>query len=144
MQYSVQVEINRPVNEVISLFDNPENYPFWMEGLLSLELKEGQVGQVGAKSLFRFKMGNKEMEMMETVTARNLPDEYTVSYKANGISNTVASRFSELDTERTLYITDNEFQFTGFMKFIAFLMPGSFKKTSQKYLDDFKKFVEKS
>lgn len=144
MQYSVQVEINRPMSEVVTLFDNPNNYPSWMAGLLSIKVIEGKVGQIGTKSLFRFKMGNKEMEMTETVLVKNLPNEYTVSYDANGVSNTVKNTFSELDPERTLYVTYSEFEFTGFMKFIAFIMPGSFKKTSQKYLDDFKKFAERN
>lgn len=132
------------MSEVVTLFDNPNNYPSWMEGLLSIKVIEGKVGEVGTKSLFRFKMGNKEMEMTETILLKNLPDEYKVGYTANGVSNTVKSTFSELDPERTLYVTYNEFEFTGFMKFIAFIMPGSFKKTSQKYLDDFKKFVERN
>lgn len=132
------------MSEIVTLFDNPNNYPSWMEGLLSIKVIEGKVGEVGTKSLFRFKMGNKEMEMTETILVKNLPDEYKVGYTANGVSNTVKSTFSELDPERTLYITYNEFEFTGFMKFIAFIMPGSFKKTSQKYLDDFKNFVERN
>lgn len=142
MKHSIQVEIDRPIDEVVSLFDDPKNYPLWMKGLLSVELKEGKTGEVGAKNLFRFKMGNREMEMMETVVIRNLPEEYTVQYTAKGITNFVTSIFSKLDYERTLYVTENEFQFSGFMRIIAFLMPGSFKKQSQKYLDDFKKFAE--
>lgn len=132
------------MSEVVTLFDNPNNYSSWMDGLLSIKVMEGKLGEVGTKSLFRFKMGNKEMEMTETILVKNLPDEYKVGYTANGVSNTVKSTFSELDPERTLYITYNEFEFTGFMKFIAFIMPGSFKKTSQKYLDDFKNFVERN
>ncbi|GAB5409900.1 MAG: hypothetical protein BalsKO_22650 [Balneolaceae bacterium] len=144
MKYIAQIEIERPINEVVSLFDNPENYRFWMEGLLSLELMEGATGQVGAKSLFKFKMGKREMEMTEAVLVRDLPQEYVVQYNAKGVSNSVKSRFSAIDGQKTLYITENEFEFSGFMKVIAFLMPGSFKKQSQKYLTDFKNFVENS
>lgn len=144
MNYLASVEIDLPIDKVVSLFKDPENYRYWMEGLLSLELKKGVAGEVGAETLFRFKMGKREMEMMETVEVSDLPDEYAVSYKAKGVSNTVVSKFSKLDGERTLYTTENEFQFTGFMKVIAFLMPGSFKKQSQKYLNDFKDFAEKN
>lgn len=144
MNYLASVEIDLPIDKVVSLFKDPENYHYWMEGLLSLELKKGVTGEVGTETLFRFKMGKREMEMMETVEVSDLPDEYAVSYKAKGVSNTVTSKFSELDGGRTLYTTENEFRFTGFMKVIAFLMPGSFKKQSQKYLNDFKDFAEKN
>ena len=40
------------------------------------------------------------------------------------------------------YTTEQEFQFKGFMKIMAFLMPGAFKKQSMQYLKDFKAFAE--
>ena len=41
------------------------------------------------------------------------------------------------------WVSESEFQFQGFgMKLFGFLMPGAFKKQSQKYLNDFKNFVE--
>ncbi|NET34087.1 MAG: SRPBCC family protein [Cyanothece sp. SIO1E1] len=144
MKYSVSVEIEKPLEEVVSLFDNRDNYKHWMEGLLNLILLEGESGQTGAKSEYTFKMGKGEMKMVETVTSNNLPDEYAVSYTAKGVSNTVVSRFSAISANRTKYTTENEFQFSGFMKIIAFLMPGSFKKQSLKYLTDFKKFAEQA
>jgi len=144
MKYSVSVEIEKPLDEVVALFDNRDNYKHWMEGLLNLTLLEGESGQTGAKSEYTFKMGKGEMKMVETVTSRNLPDEYAVSYAAKGVSNTVISHFHPISESKTMYTTDNEFQFSGFMKIISFLMPGSFKKQSLKYLTDFKHFAEKA
>ena len=43
---------------------------------------------------------------------------------------------------RTKYISEQEFQFKGFMKVIGFIMPGAFKKQSMKYLEAFKNFAE--
>lgn len=142
MKYSTEIEIDKPIDKVIDLFDNPDNMNKWMEGLQSFEPLSGTPGQQGAKSRLKFKMGSREIEMIETITSRNLPEEFSGTYEAKGVFNIVKNRFIKLTDTKTKYITENEFQFKGFMKLIAFLMPGAFKKQSMKYLTDFKKFVE--
>ncbi len=142
MKYTTEIEINQPIEKVIELFDNADNLSKWMEGLVSFEHLSGTPGQVGAKSRLKFKMGNREIEMMETVTVRNLPEEFSGTYEAKGVFNIVKNKFVALPNGKTKYISEQEFQFKGFMKIIAFLMPGAFKKQSMKYLNDFKKFAE--
>lgn len=143
MKYTCEVEINQPVNKVIALFDNPENLKKWMDGLQSFEHLSGEPGQPGAKSRLKFKMGKREMEMIETVTVRNLPEEFSGTYEMNGTSNTIKNKFIPISDNRTKYITENEFQFHNLMmKILAFLMPGMFKKQSMKYLESFRKFAE--
>jgi hypothetical protein len=142
MKYTTEIEINQPIDKVIALFDNPENMSKWMQGLQSFEHLSGTPGQVGAKSLLRFKMGKRDLEMIETITVRNLPDEFSGNYEAKGVFNIVKNKFVKLSDNSTKYITENEFQMKGFMKLIGFLMPGAFKKQSYKYLLDFKNFAE--
>ena len=144
MKFTSEIEINRPIAKVIELFDNPDNLNQWMKGLQSFEHISGTPGQVGAKSRLKFKMGNREIEMIETVTVRNLPEEFSGTYEAKGVMNSVRNIFVALPDNRTKYVSEQEFQFTGFMKFMAWFMPGAFKKQSMKYLTDFKTFVEKS
>jgi len=144
MKYTSEIEINRPVEKVIELFDNPDNLDKWMEGLQSFEHIGGTPGQPGAKSRLKFKMGKREIEMIETITVRNLPDEFSGTYEAKGVFNIVKNKFISLPDNRTKYVSEQEFHFKGFMKIIAFLMPGVFKKQSMKYLSAFKNFVEKS
>lgn len=144
MKYTLDIEINKPIQEVIALFDNPDNLSKWMEGLQSFEHLSGTPGEVGAKSKLLFKMGKREIEMIETITVRNLPEEFSGTYDAKGVHNIVKNKFSELPGERTKYTTEQEFQFKGFMKLIGMMLPGAFKKQSMKYLVDFKNFVEKN
>ncbi len=143
MKYINEIEINKPIARVIEIFDNHDNMDKWMEGLQSFEHISGTPGQTGAKSRLKFKMGKREIEMIETITTRNLPDEFSGTYEANGVFNIVKNSFVKLSDTKTKYITENEFQFKGFMKIIAFLMPGAFKKQTMKYLTDFKNYVEK-
>ena len=142
MKYTIDIEINLPLNRVIELFDNPDNLSKWMEGLQSFEHISGAPGQPGAKSRLKFYVHNREMELIETITVRNLPDEFSGTYETKGIFNIVKNKFITLPGNRTKYVSEQEFQLQGIMKLIAFLMPGIFKKQSMKYLTDFKKFAE--
>ena len=85
MKYTVELDINLPIDRVIELFDNTENMYEWMEGLQSFESLEGTPGQVGAKSKMVFISGKREIEMVETITVKNLPDEFSAIYEANGV-----------------------------------------------------------
>lgn len=143
MKYSVEIEINLPIARVIELFDNPDNLQKWQPGLLSFEHLSGTPGQPGAKSRLTLRMGRGKMIMTETVTVRNLPDEFSGTYEVKNVFNIVKNRFIALSENKTKYISESEFQFKGFMRIIAFFMPGAFKKQSQKYLQLFKEFAEK-
>lgn len=143
MKYTCEIEINQPIDKVIELFDNAENLKKWMEGLQSFEHLSGEPGRPGAKSRLKFKMGKREMEMIETVTVRNLPEEFSGTYVMNGVFNIVKNKFVPLSFNKTNYVTEQEFQFHNpMMKLMAFLMPGMFKKQSMKFLESFKKFAE--
>lgn len=144
MKYTVEIEIDRPVETVVELFDDPDNLRHWMEGLESFEPLSGTPGEPGAKSRLKFKNGKREIEMIETITTKNLPHEFSGTYEAKGVFNIVKNRFVALPGNRTKYISEQEFQLKGFMRLLGFLMPGAFKKQSMKYLEAFKRFVESS
>ena len=144
MKYTNEVIIKRSRAEVVRLFDDPENLKKWMKGMQSFEHLSGEAGQPGAKSLLKFDMGKRKMEMIETVTVRNLPDEFSGTYEVKGVFNKIRNLFIEVDENTTRYVTENEFDFTGFMKIIGWLFPSAFRKQSQQYLEDFKNFVENS
>lgn len=144
MKYSTEVIVNLPLTKVITLFDSEENLFKWQPELISLEHLSGDKGEVGAKSMLRYKMGKREIEMVETITVKDLPKEFSATYEAKGVWNEVKNYFEEIEEGKTRWYTDNDFRFSGFMKIIALLMPGSFKKQSQKYLDQFKAFAESS
>lgn len=113
-----------------------------MYGLKSFEPISGVPGQQGAKSLLRFELGSRKMEMIETITVRNLPKEFTGTYEASGVFNIVKNSFIPVNEGTTRYISESEFRFQGIMWLIAPFMKGTFKKQSLKYQEDFKKFAE--
>ena len=57
MKYTVETEIDQPIEKVIELFDNPDNMQYWMDGLISFEHLSGTPGQPGANLSFCLKWG---------------------------------------------------------------------------------------
>jgi hypothetical protein len=142
MKYTTEVEINLPRDRVIQLFDNTENLKKWQEGLQNFEHIEGEAGQEGAKSKLKYKMSKREIEMVETITKRNLPDEFISTYETKGVWNEVKNFFTEEGDDKTKWRLDTEFKGSGFMKILMFFSPGMFKKQTLKSMNDFKAFAE--
>ncbi len=114
----------------------------WQPGLVSFENISGIPGEVGTKSLLKYKMGKRDGDLIETITNRNLPDEFFGTYEAKGVWNEVKNYFTDISLDKTEWVSESEFKFSGFMKIMGLVMPGAFKKESYKYLKLFKEFVE--
>lgn len=142
MKYTVEVTINRPRQKVVELFDNPELMPKWQKGFVSMQHVSGEVGQPGAKSNLVYDMNGRKIEMVETIITRNLPDEFSATYDARGVHNVVVNRFYEDGPDKTRWVMENEFNFSGFMALIGLLMPGSFRKQTLEDINRFKTFAE--
>jgi uncharacterized membrane protein len=142
MEYAVELTIDLPRERVIELFDDPDNLPKWQEGLRSFEHISGELGQPGAKSRLLYDMGRRQVEMMETIEVRSLPDEFTGTYVADGVWNRVANRFFEQGDGTTRWQIDTEFRFSGFMKIMSLFMRSAFPKQTRETMESFKAFAE--
>ena len=144
MKYCVDIIIEQPLDEVIKKMDNLENLKHWQKGLTSTEHISGTPGEVSAKMKLNYKFGKREMTLVETITKRELPDEFHSTYSTKGMFNIQKNSFEATPENHTKWISNCEFQPEGFMmKVMIFLMPSAFKKQSKKYMIDFKNFVEK-
>ncbi|MER3316737.1 MAG: SRPBCC family protein [Allomuricauda sp.] len=143
MNYTTEIVVDVPREEFIKKMDNPENMKHWQQGLIGYEQLSTTPGQEGARMSLSYKMGKREMNLVETIIKRNLPDELHMTYDTKGVHNIQKNHFKE-EGDKTRWVSESEFQFSGFgMKLMAFFMPGAFKKQSLKYMQDFKAFAEK-
>lgn len=143
MRYACETTIDLPRDTVIALFDDPANLARWQPELESFTHVSGEPGRPGAKSRLVYRMGRRVVEMTETVTVRDLPDEFSGTYEAPGVFNTVRNRFEEVDG-RTRWTAESEFRFAGMMRYFAWLMPGLFRRQTEKFMRQFKEFAESS
>ena len=141
--YTLDIDINRPRATVIEIFDNPDNLAKWQPGFHSFAHLSGTPGTVGAKSKIIYHFGKRTMELIETITARNLPDEFNGEYQMNGGSNTMLNRFIELSPAKTRWQSTTHFTFNRpLMKFMGFFCAGMFRKQTLTYLTNFKALCE--
>ncbi|MBR9855517.1 MAG: SRPBCC family protein [Algicola sp.] len=142
MKYTNEIVVDIPRDEFIKKMDDPENMKHWQQGLTGYEQLSNNPGQEGAQMSLSYKMGKREMNMVETIIKRKLPEEMQMTYDTKGVHNIQKNYFKD-EGDKTRWISESEFQFSGFgMKLMGLLMPGAFKKQSLKYMQDFKTFAE--
>lgn len=144
MKFTVETIIEMPREDVIRKLDSIDNIKHWQRGLVSAEHVSGTPGEVGAKMKLSYKLGKREMDLVETITKRSFPNEFNATYDAKGLHNVQHNIFEETPEGHTKWISHSEFIPSSFsLRMMTTLMPGAFKKQSKKYLDDFKNFAEK-
>ena len=143
MKYTCEVTIDKPRAEVVEKLDNPDNMKYWQKGLISFEHLNGEPGKPGAESRLVYQMGKRRIEMIETITRRDLPTHFHAIYEAGNVWNEVRNTFTPTNDGNTLWISEIEFRFSGlFMRLMSWISPSSFKKQSFQFMQDFKAFVE--
>ena len=141
--YTVEIEIERSRDDVIELFNSADNLFFWQTGLQSFKHISGNPGEVGAVSLLTYQNGKHNIELTETITHVNLPEEFDGTYEWKSGMNTLVNRFEELGPNRTKWISTCSYEFRSIgLKLMGMLMPGMFKKQNMAFLKNFKAFCE--
>lgn len=140
MKFTCSIDINSNLAKVKEFFLNPDNLKHFQDGFIKKELISGAPGEKGAKS----KMIYEKLELTETIITNNLPEEFLALYEHKHMTNTMKVRFIELGDNQTRYISEIEYtKFNGFIvKLIAKFFPAMFKKQVQKWLVQFKNYVE--
>ncbi len=147
IKYSEEIVINRNIDTVTALFDNPYNMKEYMDGINSYTLISGNIGEPGAKAeiiinYIEEDAKNRKIVMTEEIITNNLPKDKKITYKANGVYNIVINKFIKISENQTKFINEQEFIFKGYMKIMGFFMQSVFEQQSRVYLQNFKEFAE--
>jgi hypothetical protein len=152
VRFTIEIEIALPRATVVQLLEDPAHRPKWLRGLVSHEPVRGEAGQVGTESRVVFRSGKQTMVCTETLTRREpadlrrVPEDRVIHFEreivADGMWNASRDRLTANGRESTLWASENEYRFTGFMRLAAPLLRGSFVKQSRQHMADFKAFAE--
>jgi len=128
------------------LFDNPKNLKEWQDGFISTTPISGKQGAKGSKSAIKIRAGKSIIEMTETILVKNLPDEMTALYEHKQTHNTATYRFKPVSPVSTQWTTEIHYTKYGdwTSRLIASVFPGIFRKQTQKWLENFKRFAERN
>jgi hypothetical protein len=113
----------------------------------------GEPPASATKSRVVIQLGQQKFEGTETITRREPADlreiqrtsvvHFDREIVGEGMWSAVRDRLTEAGPETTLWESENEYRFSGFlMKLVGLLMPGAFRKQSQQHMQDFKAFAE--
>jgi predicted small secreted protein len=141
--YSAQVSINKPVNEVFKTFNNSENIKDWIPEVKSFEVVKNNPGKTG--SIYKIVVDNKgqEITMTEKVLAYVENEKVTLFFDAENMLKTDDYIFTEKDGITT--ITQNSScKSESFLLACVFpYVKWKFENQDQSYLNNFKAFIEK-
>ncbi len=144
MKFSGSIDINHSLEKVTELFADPKYLKEYQEGFDRKELLKGDAGQSGAISKMYYKNGKHEMELTETIISNNLPSSFEALYHHKYMDNTMKCTFTKLDNGMIRYQTEVEYTRIDWVipRLMAILFPSMYKKPAQRWMNNFKDFVE--
>ena len=145
MKYKGSKDINKPQSVVAAIFADPDNLKEYQDGFQKKELVSGESGRAGAVSKMYYTYGKKHMVLTETITKNNLPDSFEAFYHHKHMDNTMKCTFIPIGEKKTRY--EFEFEYTRINwvmpKLMSILFPSMYTKPAEKWMRQFKEFVEK-
>lgn len=141
--YTTQVEINKPVEEVFSIFNDTSNLKEWIPELKSIDTLELKSGKIGSTYKMVVENNGEEVVLEEKILAFVPNEKVTLFYDAGDMLKTDDYNFEAINGKTK--ITNNSSCKSG-KYLLSCLFPyfkSTFKKQDQGYLNNLKAFIEK-
>jgi uncharacterized protein YndB with AHSA1/START domain len=141
--YTTQVEINKPIEEVFTMFNNTKNLKEWIPELKSIDTLEAKPGKVGSTYKMVVENNGEEVILQEKILAYVPNEKVTLFYNAGDMLKTDDYNFITVDGKTR--ITNNS-SCKSSKYLLSCLFPyfkSTFKKQDQGYLNNLKTFIEK-
>lgn len=142
MEYTTKCYIDKPIEEVIAVFEDTTKLKDWQRGLISSELIKGEAGEVGSKRRLKILLEGQKINMIETIIHKNLPHEWHGRYTSKGLESIQKNFFTAEKNNQTKWVSESKFTFSGWMLLISKVLPQVFKNRSELVMKDFKNFIE--
>lgn len=143
MNFSGFIDIDQPIEKVVDTFIIAEKK--WQEGFVEKKLLSGREGENGAVSMMYYKNGRYQMQLKETIIQNNLPHSLEASYHHKHMANIMKYSFTKITETSTRYSVEVEYTKINWVmpRLIAILFPNRYRKPAQKWMENFKVFVER-
>jgi len=144
VSYSNEVTVDKSLKESWAVFQDESKLQDWLTGFKSTEVIEGERNTVGAKSKVIMMEGEKEMEMIETITVMKKEEQMGMDFEMEGIFQDYDMHFSEKDG-KTIIRTTTEAKGEGMiMRSIMPFIKGTMTKQDLLFLTNLKNLIEKN
>lgn len=142
MEFSKQVTVNRPLDQVAALLEDPQHPLRWQPALVAIIPGQERPGEPGATARFQYDYKGTRFELQETIVERALPHRIVSSYATKGIAHTLTIRLENTGEATTLVDFDNDLRFSGTMKLMASMLGGKLREQAERNVDSFKQWAE--
>ena len=144
MNYTLELTIDKPRQEVWQIFNDPEKMRAWQTSLTTIELLNGTAGQPGAESKLTFEEKGRAYSLLEKIISCQAPESILQSYENQFSINTIHNSFLEQGQNQTLWVTETEYKFkTLLMKIMGPVYKKNLVARTQRDMQRFKELVEK-
>ncbi len=141
-KYSTEIKVNKPLSETFQMFSDQENISQWIPEITKIETIEEKPGLVGSE--YRITMDNEGqvMTMKEKVLAYVEDKKVTFYFDAESVLKTDDYTFTSDGSSTTIKL-DVSFQAETYILSCMFpYFKGTFKGLDEKYLGNFKNYIE--
>lgn len=142
MKFKAEVEIEKPLDLLVELIQDPDCTLQWLEGLISVKHVSGEFRQPGAISDVVFESAAGRMQIKETVLRNELPEYYMIRYDGQGYVSFSNYSFEVLDENRTKFKMTQEVELKGALKLAGGLVRGKVRRQLKRSAESFKQFAE--
>ena len=142
MKFKSEVEIEKGMDELIVLIQDPENTLKWLDGLRSVKHISGEMRQAGAISKVVFDSPAGRLHITETVISNELPHEYIMRYTGPGYTSYSNYTFEKLTKDSTRFTMEQQVELKGALKLAGGLVRGKMKHQLKSSAESFKRFAE--
>ncbi len=144
MKFKGHQDINQPLEMVTALFADPQYLGEYQDGFVKKELTSGDAGQDGAISEMFYHQKGRDLHLTETIVSNKLPHSFEAFYHHKHMDNTMKCTFTALSENQTRYEYEFEYvRMTLIPKLMGYLFPNMYKKQGEKWMKQFKEFVER-
>ena len=141
--YQVKVEIHKPLSEVFLAFNDQQKMMEWIPEIKSIEPINVNPGVVGSEYKMTVVNNGQTIVMTEKVMAFVTNKKVTLFFDADDMLKTDDYNFSEKDGVTTI-LKESVCKSESYIMSCMFpYFKGKFTEIDQKYLDDFKVYIEK-
>ncbi|MBU3013032.1 SRPBCC family protein [Polaribacter vadi] len=141
--YTTQVSVNKPLEEVFTTFNNQENLKEWIPEIKSFEVINETLGRTGNTYKIVVVNQGQEITMTEKVMAYIPNEKVTLFFDAENMLKTDDYIFTTENELTTVTLNSSCRSDSYIMSCLFPYFKGTFKRQDQDYLNNFKSFVEK-
>lgn len=140
--YTINVSIDKPIEDVFKAFNNSENIKNWIPEVQSFEVVNNNPGKTG--SIYKITVLNQgqEIVMTEKVMAYVPNEKVTLFFDAEGMLKKDDYIFTEKNGKTIVTVSTSCQSETYLMACVFPFFKSTFVKQDQSYLNNFKTFVE--